>query len=332
MECFDLEHQNLNNRTGILTHRELSKKAIEGANQAEPSSDGDAETMAAIRAQSIAEALPIGSNPPLMHDGDGISDGGASAADSEFDDLDDDEEKPLLGTGFSAQQGAVAMLLDKMGERAAFERQGVRLYEACLQKCETVGESPVGPTLDELREIRDQELEHFRMLQECITAFNGDATSQTPSADIAGVISQSLVQVVGDPRTTMAQAMQAMLVAELADNNGWELLIDLSLAAGNGDMIERFQTALEDEVEHLNRARRWLAALVLEEAGLDTEATLAASEFSDDTDYDAAEDERAEPTDEGQNELPPNRSDRNARQASRPAGTNDRADHAFEKK
>lgn len=51
--------------------------------------------------------------------------------------------------------------LDKLSERLAFERTGVRLYEALLNKCQTLGESAPGPTLEDIEHIGSEELEHF---------------------------------------------------------------------------------------------------------------------------------------------------------------------------
>src|ERR1044071_8786685 len=82
--------------------------------QTAPSSDESAMDIAAIRTDYSAEALPIGSEPIPLENG----------ADDEI------EDSPELFD-------ALPVLLDKLGERLAFERQGTRLYEAFLQKFET---------------------------------------------------------------------------------------------------------------------------------------------------------------------------------------------------
>jgi hypothetical protein len=51
-----------------------------------------------------------------------------------------------------------------------------------------------------------------------------------------------------------------MLVAELTDNDGWTSLIELAEIAGNGQLRERLQTALDHENEHLDELRGWVAA------------------------------------------------------------------------
>ena len=62
-------------------------------------------------------------------------------------------------------------------------------------------------TIDDLETIRADEARHFRLIAEAIESLGGDPTSQTPSADLAGVESMGLVQVLNDPRTSIAQSL-----------------------------------------------------------------------------------------------------------------------------
>ena len=122
------------------------------------------------------------------------------------------------------------------------------------------------PEVDSLRHIRDEELEHFELLQQAIVQLGGDATVQTPSADVAGVISHGVLQVISDPRTTVAQSLQAILTAELADNDGWQMLQDLTEQLGHAELAEQCSEALEQEQEHLENVRAWLSNMILSEA------------------------------------------------------------------
>ncbi|HEY1371311.1 MAG TPA: ferritin-like domain-containing protein [Candidatus Binatia bacterium] len=241
------EHETLLNRTGIMTNPELSAELIQGAKEAEPSSDGDVDDIAAKRAEYLEQALPIGSKP-------------LPVADDEITGIDEEGE----GAVEAAQ--SLPVLLDKLGERLAFERQGTRLYEALIQKCELIGEIDGGPSVADLRHIHEEEMEHFKMLQRVITETGGDATVQTPSADIIGVLSHGILQVVSDPRTTLAQSLQGMLNAELADNDGWQMLITLATSLGRDDLEDDFEKALDSEQEHLENVRAWLETLTLGEA------------------------------------------------------------------
>ena len=158
------------------------------------------------------------------------------------------------------------VLLDKLGERLAFERTGTRLYEAMLLKCGAV-ESKYNPIdVAQLARIRDDEEMHFHLVHKHIEKLGADPTAMTPCADVAGVQGMGLMQVISDPRTTVAQALNALLSAELTDNASWELLIELAEQAGHKDMATEFTAALQNEQQHLALVRGWLREAVLKEA------------------------------------------------------------------
>jgi rubrerythrin len=148
-------------------------------------------------------------------------------------------------------------LLDKLAERLAFERAGTRLYEAFVTKCEANADA-LGPiALETLREFRDEEARHARLLDEAIRALGGDPTAETPCADLAGVESIGLLQVVTDPRTSVVQSLHSILVAELADEVAWDLLADSIRTMGQGELAQRFREALTEERVHLQTIRDW---------------------------------------------------------------------------
>ena len=129
-----------------------------------------------------------------------------------------------------------------------------------------LGEESAGPTLEDIEHIGGEELEHFLMLNRTITEIGGDPTVQSPCADVIGVASMGIMQVLTDPRTSMAQCLQAMLMAELTDNAGWELLIRLADGLGYDDMKTEFESALKNEEEHLLKVRAWVSECVLDSA------------------------------------------------------------------
>lgn len=103
----------------------------------------------------------------------------------------------------------------------------------------------------------DDEARHFLTVAHAIETLGGDATSQTPSANLVGVESMGLVQVVNDPRTTIAQSLHALLTAELADQVGWEALIALAEEHEQLDMVSEFTIALDEERGHLLMVQSW---------------------------------------------------------------------------
>ena len=167
-------------------------------------------------------------------------------------------------TGMSMLTGqSPQMLIDKLGERMAFERTGTRLYDAVLTKLSLSPDT--GSSISEvaLRTIRNQELAHFTLAAGAIESIGGDPTAQTPCADLVGIESLGLMQVVSEPRTSLAQSLHALLVAELTDNSGWETLIALADANGQQAMVEDFTQALNEEREHLRLVQHWVNELTL---------------------------------------------------------------------
>lgn len=227
------------NRTGMQTAPELAEEAIEGAMNTIPSSEGGIEEIAEYRGEYIAEGFPIGSLPALPV---------SEEAEAEEEEM------------------GMAVLLDKLSERLAFERMGTRLYEALLNKVEILGEMEPGPTIEQIHEIGRDEFNHFLLLNKTIEEIGGDPTVQSPCADVAGVASMGILQVLTDPRTSVAQCLQALLTAELTDNAGWELLIKLADNLGHDEMKTEFETALANEEVHLQNVRTWLSESVLESA------------------------------------------------------------------
>lgn len=224
------------NRTGIGTSPIGAKQMAEFARSQPATQSG--QTIADLRALAIAESDGVGS-------------------------------VPLPSTVTGAAQTAVgkltgaqpALLIDKLGERLAFERTGTRLYDAALMKFEQLDDG--APLLAELRHIRDEEAAHFTLLASALEAIGADPTAQTPAADVAGVMSTGLLQTITDPRTNVAQCLEALLVAELADNASWEMLIELTSQAGYDDLATQFQEAAQNEAEHLATIKRMVEGQLL---------------------------------------------------------------------
>lgn len=247
-----------------LTGTALTPAALLAMNEASdelmPEEEIDTSEMEAQKLVAIAEADAVGSVPPPT------------------------SIKGAVKSGVSRIKGGHPVIfMDKIGERIAFERTGTRLYDALIVKYRAAvehhpdalprelppdGEDGVAISGDPgelLARIRAEELEHFSLLCEAMTQLGGDPTAQTPCADVTAVASSGLMQVLNDPRTTLAQCLNAMLTAELTDNAGWELLVSLAEEAGESELAGRFLGALGQEQEHLAIIKGWLTALVSEQ-------------------------------------------------------------------
>ena len=228
------------NRTGMQMSPQDSRRLLQTTSDLGPISP---TALATVRESYIAEADPLGSIP-IPGSAKGVVVTGAK-----------------LLTGKHPEH-----FMDKMAERLAFERGGTRIYDALTSKFNAAAAKPDGISLGALLEIRNEEAEHFQMLGECIRSLGGDPTAQTPSADLVGVETSGLVQAVSDPRTTFTDSLHAVLVAELVDVDGWELLAAMAEAAGEDEMATRFRSALDQENEHLARVRGWYQKLTLQAA------------------------------------------------------------------
>jgi rubrerythrin len=178
----------------------------------------------------------------------------------------------IKGAGKAAVQAlkghkAIAFV-DKVCERMAFERTGVRLYQALLGKMEVAQAYDGGPDLDAVRKIHDEELEHAMMLKETLEKLGADPTALTPSADLVAMEGMGLGSVLGDPRTTVGQCLHALMVAELADKEGWTMLVKLAEDMGQSTLATQFRKAEQQEQKHLEQVRSWLLAYTNDEAQL----------------------------------------------------------------
>lgn len=124
------------NRTGMQMSPVDSKKMLEVTDMTHPSSQGDG--IAEVRKRYVKSADPVGSVPAPV------------------------TVKGAAKSGAQALTGKRAhVLLDKLGERLAFERSGTRLYEAVMAKCEATQGDKTVPDIGELQHIREEEARHF---------------------------------------------------------------------------------------------------------------------------------------------------------------------------
>lgn len=216
------------NRTGLQTSP-LADEMLELDELAGPSDLVD-DDLDSLRAEAMAERIPVGSKP-------------------------------------DAPDARRALLLDKLGARLAFERTGTRLYEGIIAKAEAGLGFAGGPGVADLQRIRDEEAEHAALLLESIAEAGGDPTVVTPCANLQATASTGVAQVITDPRTDVAECLEAIMIAELADRESWTTLIALARELGQEDLVSSFEEAGQREEEHVVRVRGWLEAYRRAEIG-----------------------------------------------------------------
>jgi len=244
------EHMGMN-KTGVQMSPRNTKRMLEDdpriLTRGQP---GDETQMAELRQSYIREAKGYGSIPVP-----GTLKGMAATA---LDMLKG--ERPQI-------------LIDKLAERLAMERTATRLYDALLTKLAVVGVGTSAINTEDVASIRGDEARHALLIAEAIASIGGDRTAMTPSADNVGVEAMGLVQVLNDPRSSLAQSLHALLTAELSDGVGWETLIALAHEMGHSDMVDAFSDALLQERKHQVMIQSWYQ----EALGLDNAAITAAA-------------------------------------------------------
>lgn len=181
-----------------------------------------------------------------------------------------DSFKGMLSAGKEKIQGHnPEVLINKLGQRLAFERTGVRIYDALIFKCETIND-PISKeviSIDSLKHFRDEEAEHFFLLKEVIESLGADPTAMTPDADVSALASMGIPKVLMEPRTTVLQCLEAVQTTELTDNAAWEVLIKLCNNMGMSELADKFSKPLKQEKTHAETIKNWINKLALMQAG-----------------------------------------------------------------
>lgn len=227
------------NYTGAQMSPKDTEAQVKAAQEILPDVPGGPEKIAQARTLEATQADPLGSVPIP-----------GSA-------------KGMLKTALNKLVGvSPEVLIDKLGERLAFERGGVRLYDALLAKAQAV-DTLDKSVLQTLQHFREEEAEHLSLVKAAMEKLGADPTAMTPCADVVGCVNMGVMDTITDPRTNFAQCLNALLTAELTDNAGWELLIDLANASGQSDIAESFGKALSQEQVHMETVKQLLSQEVL---------------------------------------------------------------------
>jgi bacterioferritin (cytochrome b1) len=161
-------------------------------------------------------------------------------------------------------------VIDLLTERLTFERSGVKLYDSILQKMQASTDPQVGRMLGQMREHRNEEKEHEEWLEAQIRKLGGDAHGTTDMSSLVATESKGIEQVVLDGDPSISHMFHALLTAELVDNAGWELLLELADDADDDIARREFRMRLKNEQDHLIFVRRAVVAfarkMVLDQA------------------------------------------------------------------
>ncbi|HAO24189.1 MULTISPECIES: ferritin-like domain-containing protein [unclassified Methylophaga] len=154
------------------------------------------------------------------------------------------------------------LLLHKLGQRLAFERASVRLYEALIIKClANRKEIKTVISLDQLRQFRDEEVEHSLLLKTAIETLGFDPDEWIPDTDSTLLASLQIPKVFTKKNTTVLQCLESVLIFATNDNSEWHTLHELFTNMGLKDLADEFNQALEEDSRQLEALSRWIYQL-----------------------------------------------------------------------
>ncbi len=160
------------------------------------------------------------------------------------------------------QQHNTELLLHKLGQRLAFERASVRLYEALISKCLA---APKGRksivSVDQLRQFRDEEVEHSWLLKIAIETLGFEPDEWIPNSDSNLLSNLQIPKVFTNKNSSVLQCLEAVLIFATNDNAEWHKLHGLFTNMGLQDLAEEFNQALEEDSRQLETISKWIYQL-----------------------------------------------------------------------
>src|SRR3989442_3361818 len=161
----------------------------------------------------------------------------------------------------------VGKVIDLLSERLAFERAAVKLYVPLHVRLRVATDPALRALLEQIEHDRDEEKEHEECLEDQISAVGGDAHAQTERSVWVRAESEGVERVMRRD-DSIPHDSHAVLTAELADNAGWDLLVQIADEFGDSAAKKEFQKRLREEERHLLFVRKTLLELTKQEVSV----------------------------------------------------------------
>jgi rubrerythrin len=160
------------------------------------------------------------------------------------------------GASASVRSEHARVLVDELAARLAYERLGVRLYDALYARLAR-GEEVPGVVEAQLVAVRREEAEHAALARRSIVKLGGDPKALLIAHEVDARARLGVPERLEDARTNVIACLDALVRAELADQDGWTVLLALARLLGREELMRRFERALTREREHLRVVRHW---------------------------------------------------------------------------
>jgi len=144
-------------------------------------------------------------------------------------------------------------MIGLLGERLSSARAAVQLYQAALEAMKARG-GPYQSVRAHLRLIHEEKKAHVEWLEEKLRAL-GAGVEQAPAGPVAVIEVIAVLSEAADP----ARLFESLLTAEVYDNGGWEMLLDLAVRSADDEMAEEIRQLLREEQEHFLFVGRMVA-------------------------------------------------------------------------
>lgn len=161
--------------------------------------------------------------------------------------------------GIALRGDHAGALMDELAERLAFARATVRLYDALLVRLGTAARLTGGATRARIEQLMREEQSHVELARDAIAALGGDPALVTVGAEVEAVLALGLQEVLGAARVDLSQHLRAIVMAELAGEDGWMVLTTLARLLEREDLARRFESAWLRDKRHARTVRRWAA-------------------------------------------------------------------------
>jgi bacterioferritin (cytochrome b1) len=150
-------------------------------------------------------------------------------------------------------------LLDLLTERLTFERTVVKLYDSVIPRMKTSGDKTMIAMIGQMTKQRNEEKDHEEWLEEQVRALGSDAHTETELSELIERESRGILEIIAQD-DELPHLFHALLTAELVDDNGWKLLLELADEADDALARREFKQRAEEEEKHLIYVRSVVVA------------------------------------------------------------------------
>lgn len=148
--------------------------------------------------------------------------------------------------------------IELLSERLVFEQASVALYDSVLERLRPRG-GPYETVKAHLRRIREEKKSNEEFLAEELRILGGGQPSDHSLVLLEEwrSIAEALAEEDADP----SRLFHALMLAEVYDSGGWELLLDLAARNEDVEAAQEFRQRLGEGQEHFLFVSRIVAKL-----------------------------------------------------------------------